>query len=101
MGLRVKERPATWPKIEKNIPIPPRFHSGSSRGRSFPELTRYPFHLMEIGDSFLSTADFGESTFHHRKRVRSSATSAEKRYGKLYTVRRLKNENGIRVWRTA
>jgi hypothetical protein len=69
-------------KIDKGIPAPAEnSHAG-----------KYPFSLMEIGDSFFICLD--------AVRVdgfRSTASIAGKRHQMRYRIR--KEENGARVWR--
>ena len=70
--------------VDSGIPIPP-----SRRGR--PGMM-YPWLTMNIGDSFF-LANRGADTFG------SMACNAGKRYGLIFTVRKV--DGGIRVWRTA
>ena len=67
--------------IEKNIPMVP-FQSS----RNF---SKYPFHFMEIGDSF--AADLAE-----QQRIRVQAAGHKP---KKFTVRKV-SDSMVRVWRT-
>lgn len=69
-------------KIDKGIPVPPENSHAS----------KYPFDLMEIGDSFFVSAE--ERKPDH---MRSTASIHGKRIQKRYSVRKV--ENGTRVWR--
>jgi len=75
--------------IEQNIPI-------TSVPRKDP---KYPFTLLEIGDSFFVPA-VGEDY----KRIRQDVANAAHRQRKFFQTGEYctrKAENGIRVWRTA
>lgn len=72
-------------KIEKGIAIP------TPSGRGAP---KYPWHEMEIGDSFFLKKDVVPMS-----RMYSHISQANKRYApKKFTLRKL--ENGVRIWRT-
>ncbi len=68
--------------VEKNVPIPPTHDRGNKK---------YPFHTMEVGDSFVTeTANVYNSVrFYVRKNP-----------DKEFTSRKV-GENQWRVWRTA
>lgn len=72
--------------IEKNVPIP----SGAGKdGR----LSKYPFGLMEVGDSFLAPEE-------QRNAVRSMATYHTRKTKQQFVVR--KAEDGkVRCWRVS
>lgn len=61
--------------IEKNIPIP-------------EVAPKYPFHEMEIGDSFLANESVGSSISLYKKNNE----------GVDFTTKRM--PDGVRVWRT-
>jgi hypothetical protein len=64
------------------------------KGISPPEdKNKYPFHEMQVGDSFVAPREREESVRTAASKL--SITLAPKRW----TVRR--NEDGIRVWRVA
>jgi len=64
-------------KIDKNAPLPaPR--------------VKWPFHEMEVGDSFLIPAG-------QEKACRSSAWTYGKKHGMKFAVRTEKK--GVRIWR--
>lgn len=69
--------------IDKNVPLPSKGEA-LSRG--------YPFHQMDVGDSFLSTEP-------DRTRLASAVHWFGARNGKKFTIR--KTEGGFRVWRIA
>lgn len=84
-------------KIEKNIEMPNPFWGGVVSHK-------YPFNDMEVGDSFAVKVD--PTTKLNYKQVCSRLTSAitaqKKRERKQdYSLRTLKHEKCIRVWRTA
>lgn len=69
--------------IDKNIPIPYKHYLGGSK---------YPFHKLEVGDSFLLPDSIGAKAF------RTSATQYGKRHNMKFLTRKV--ENGVRIWRT-
>lgn len=73
--------PSVEPPVESNVPLTPR-----------PLHSKYPWPLMEIGDSFLVPG----VTISH---IASLAHRAAKRLNVKFTCRTMKN--GIRVWRIA
>jgi len=74
-------------KIEKNIPIPPK----GKHKRLFP------FHEMEVGDSFFVPNEFIDKHYKNRKTLASSAFYHGKRHNVKLTT--CKQENGFRIWR--
>lgn len=77
-------------KIEKGIPAPDR-HGG--RGNP-----RFPFHDMEVGDSFL--VPLGEAP-HKVRSVLSNAIAVFHLRNKPKRLTSKTTDDGIRVWRTA
>ena len=72
--------------IEKNVPIPPdRCRVDGKRGK-------YPWHLMEVGDSF--TTDAGMNT------VLALAVYQQKKRGWKFIARQI-DATTVRVWRVA
>jgi len=69
-------------KIDKGIPIPPPF-------RSKPN---YPFASMEVGDSFFTTAKWGQQV---------AAVGSQRHKPKRFTARRAVSDAGTgwRIWR--
>ena len=67
-------------KIDKNVPLPT------------PHTSKYPFRIMEVGDSFAIT-----DTAKNVNLVRSAASNCGKRHGVKFQVR--VEEGGARVWR--
>lgn len=85
--------------IEKNVPVPPIVRIGGSKRAT------YPFAQMEPGDSFaLSLAGHKAADGKRDRmaaRLSAAATSHAKRRGGEFTVRELKDEGVVRVWRVA
>ena len=84
-------------KVEKNIEMPNPMWGGVVSHK-------YPFNDMEVGDSFAVKVD--PTTKLNYKQVSCRLTSAiqsqKKREPKQdYSLRTLKHEKSIRVWRTA
>ncbi len=73
-------------KIDKGVPLPDNTRWGH----------RWPFHEMEVGDSFAVPLDTPEA-----KRVRSAACHCGKRHNQRFTIRTLRSEGVVRVWRAA
>lgn len=73
-------------KVDKGIPIPPK--NSSRRG----PVREYPWHLMEVGDSFFVEGDAAK---------RASVASSGSRYGVLHNMKftNRKEGNGWRIWR--
>lgn len=71
----------TYP-VDKSVPLPDK--SGPSR--------KYPFHKMEVGDSFAYPAA-------ERNSVSGAAWHAAKVLGRKFVTR--KHGDGYRVWRVA
>ena len=78
-------------KIEKGLPIPPKFKRTSVTDG-------YPFDGMEIGDSFLV-----ESPVKNQKKTAARVAFAMQRSaratGRKFTLRKV--DNGVRCWRIA
>ena len=69
--------------IDKDVPMP---------NPTTPDVTKYPWMKMEIGDSFFVE---GSTSV----RFNGTKYAAQKQTGRKFTIRRV--EGGIRVWRTA
>ncbi len=71
-------------EIEKNIPVP----------RAYAAREKYPFHQMEIGDSFVVPVDRG---------VAASVACSwyKKKHGMKFVTRKTKDGKFVRVWRIA
>jgi hypothetical protein len=78
--------------IEKNVPIP-----ASTAGRG----PIYPFAAMGVGDSFLVPVAVEAAAKRASGLSRAASAHAKKTEGRKYTVRKVKDEGGVRVWRTA
>lgn len=78
--------------IEKNIPIP-----SKKGGRG----SKYPFHEMEVGDSFLYPCERANTTQYMRRLLSAanSYTRGKTNRGTAFTARVV--DGGIRIWRTA
>lgn len=70
-------------KIDKNVPMPAPY----SR-------TKYPFRLMEIGDSFVIPDGVA------RQYISSYAANAGKRLGRKFSVRKAA-DGSVRCWRVS
>jgi hypothetical protein len=74
--------------IERNIPIP----IPSKRQPIVGKRGKYPWHLMEVGDSF--TTDAGMNT------ILALTVYQKKKYGGTFTARQI-DAATVRVWRIA
>lgn len=75
-------------QIDKGVPIPTKMQLGRR--------SKYPFDLMEVGDSFFVPGRDGKS-------FGGTVTAARKRYTDLsFEMRTVKEDGvvGVRVWRT-
>jgi len=84
-------------KIEKNIEMPNPFWNGIASNK-------YPFKEMEIGDSFAVPVD--PTTKLNYKQVAARMSTAISNHKKRdantrFSMRTLKHDKCIRVWRTA
>jgi len=79
--------------IEKNIPVPARTHDSR---------VKYPFHAMEVGDSFAVPA-VGIDVELLTKRMRTTMGAAARRLSRKFVlaVESTAEGQGIRVWRAA
>lgn len=77
--------------ITKNAPIPPR--SSSRKGQS-----KYPFHEMEINDSFQVVAPEGRSVDQIRTRLLAATSRQARLTGKRFTTRKI-DDRSVGVWR--
>ncbi len=79
--------------IDKDKPVPP--HSERGRGRP----SRYPFELMEVGDSVFVEC-FGRDIGKTQAIILGAANSKyrNKEVKKYFTTR--KEKSGVRFWRT-
>ena len=71
--------------IDKDVPIPP----GNGRGAS----VKYPYHLLEVGDSFLYPEGFKEMLAR-----RYTSLQSVKMKPKKFSARKVE-DGRIRVWR--
>ena len=76
--------------VEANIPIPASGGGGIAKGSTW---TRYPFAIMDVGDSFLIEGD----NSHEWKRARTAASTYGGRNGAKFASRIV--GNGLRIWR--
>jgi hypothetical protein len=80
--------------IEKNIPLP----ANSTR-----TMVRYPYAKMSVGDSFAVTIDPYTEANQKRVMARIMASAyyfCKGKYAGRFTIRKIKGEGVIRVWRT-
>ena len=77
------------------------------RGRFIPKPDRgrkrkYPWHDMEVGDSFAIPVAIGETLQTAQNRLTVAAYYRNRRYGEAYTTRCQQTDDGweIRIWRT-
>lgn len=82
-------------KIRKNVALPP-----ISRGNSLMVDSKYPFHKMEVDDSFTVSGSSSETT----RALHARVQDARKRYQhahkqRKFTVRTL-GRKLVGVWRT-
>lgn len=75
--------------IEKHIPIPARSHDSRMK---------YPFHQMEVGDSFSVSNTEGLDSVLLTKRMRTTMGAAARRLNRKFVL--AVEGAGIRVWRT-
>lgn len=80
--------------IDKSIPLP---------SRAFDQRVKYPFHSMDVGDSFAVPVPEGEDLNAAAKRIRTTSAAAARRLGIKLIVGVETTEAGtnLRVWRTA
>lgn len=76
--------------IDKNIPMPARSYGGR---------TKYPFHTMEVGDSFAVGLSGEDTTDTLAKRVRTAMGAAGRRLARKFVLDI--EAPGVRVWRAA
>ena len=76
-------------KVDKDVPLPT--SAVIKNGRSYAG--KYPFAIMEVGDSFFVSAKEGAYV------VGSAASAYGKRHGKKFTSSHV--DGGTRVWRVA
>ena len=80
-------------KIEKGIAIPPQ-----TPGRR----RIYPFHEMDVGDSFAVSVDAHQSTENKRRVIKACADRLKKTIGMEFECRSVveDGQRRIRCWRT-
>ena len=81
--------------IDRNVPLPPQ--------QEFQQKTakKYPFDLMEIGDSFpvkLTDYEPGLTSRKLMQRISPAASRHAKNHSRKYTLRIMENGD-VRVWR--
>ena len=77
--------------IEKGVPLP--------AAQEFITKSRYPWDLMEVGDSFLVPTEEGKTPRQLMQKISPSVSRRASRTGTKYTLRIV--EGGVRVWRLA
>lgn len=83
-------------EIEKNIPIPPK---NRKLWKSPEDYNRFPFSEMETGDSFFVPITDYEEYLRLSKAINGQMHYYGKLLGRKYSMRKIKEQNGIRVWR--
>lgn len=78
-------------QIDRNIPLPV--------AQEVVAKTRYPFDVMNVGDSFLVPTEEGRTGRQLMQRVSPAASRHASRNGRKYALRIV--EEGVRVWRVA
>lgn len=73
--------------MKKKIPV-----ISIESGIPIPDSVDYPFDKLDVGDSFLVSAD-------KRSSVASIATKYGQRTGTKFVIRKV-DDNNVRVWRT-
>jgi hypothetical protein len=76
-------------KIEKKVPVPV-VHSK----------IKYPWHDMKVGESVLIEAEEGDSLFNLKRKVGPAARYFGEKTGRAFKTLLMREENGVRVWRT-
>lgn len=75
--------------IEKNIPVP---------AKTLDSRTKYPFKMLDVGDSFHVSNSDGVEISHLVGRMRTNAANAARRLGYKFVI--AIDGNGVRVWRS-
>lgn len=78
--------------IEKGIPIPNSYRKGAPN--------KYPFSQMEVGDSFFVPYKDHDDYVRLTKTIHSAFVYYKKTLEHKHAMRKIVQENGIRVWRT-
>jgi len=83
-------------KKKKEIPL-----AGTGPRRFFPEKLKYPFHLLDVGQSFTVALDGREGSYvsvlvANAKKVKTMAPLIK---GRKFTQRVIRDEHLVRVWR--
>jgi hypothetical protein len=78
-------------KVEAGVPVAPR-QSRTVIAAERVRNSKYPFHSMNVGDSFAAPLDQCQN-------IRSAACKAKELTGKTFTVRRMPTE--ARCWRVS
>ena len=84
-------------KVEHGIPVVDHPRPQSHRPKGLSSCPVYPWRLMEVGDSFLISAE--EIKAHPLHPVRGSANLAGKRLNCRFVTRTV--PEGLRVWRVS
>jgi hypothetical protein len=79
-------------KIDKDIPIPEKTrYAGRTR--------KYPFNIMQVGDSFLTPYNEGEAPILLHKRLSAAWYKYAQKHGDVAFIGK-QEATGVRVWRT-
>lgn len=79
--------------IEKNVPLPTLNRRGAVG-------SRYPFDMMQVGDSFAIDASGPVVLSYRTKSLRSIISRYSKAHNKKFSVYKM-SDTQIRIWRTA
>ena len=83
-------------ELSKVVPIPENLNTSKRVGR---KATKYPFHLMSVGDSFFVPCSEADGK-RIANTVRSNAKHWTKRSGKRgWVFKGMYTHNGFRCWR--
>lgn len=75
--------------IQKGVPLPPT--------QEVVAKSRYPWDLMQVGDSFLVPLEEGKTARQLMQRISPAASRHAARTGRKYALRIV--EDGVRIWR--
>lgn len=75
--------------LDSHIPIPAKSHDGRNK---------YPFHTMEVGQSFVVEPKESEDQEGCSKRMRTSMGAAGRRLSRKFVI--APEGTGVRVWRS-
>lgn len=84
-------------KVEENVPMPPR---GKSTGNPTGSWPKYPFPLMNVGESFFVPCDFTVRSRRQGSLKTAALAWTEKRLlNWKFVTRSVEVPSGVRIWR--